>query len=58
MALAFLGNSPLQEWGILDCNFEDFYFAENKLAHRTGVGLLRSFALSVDLKFPDHLVML
>jgi hypothetical protein len=29
MAFAFLGNSPLQKWGIPVCNFEEFYLAEN-----------------------------
>jgi hypothetical protein len=29
MAFAFLGNSPLQKWGIPVCNFGEFYLAQN-----------------------------
>ena len=29
MAFAFLGNSPLQKWGIPLCNSEEFYLAES-----------------------------
>jgi hypothetical protein len=56
MAFAFLGNSPLQKWGIPACNFEEFYLAENTMLPGHAISHNRLFAVIAPIHPPVTVV--